>query len=718
MRAPRSLLAAMAILLPSFVPFVGTHAAAASPALPRLTVGDVRVAEGNAGKIAVRVPFDLDAPAATKVSVYWKISGGTATGGTAKNHADYATVSKTGIRTGNIAIAAKKTEAFVSITVFGDTVLEPDETVFVDVTSVIGATVESSRGTLTIVNDDAQAGTLSHRAMASADPSAPTLSIGVPTVWEGNSGIRHASVPVTLSEPAPAPITVTFDTPGSDDDSSGLNSCNDITHVVVSEVTTTITFKTNQQSKYAMVPVHGDTIAGAPDLTVVDNTTIVSGTAIVAPPSDIVVVDDDTADTTPPSPPDIGTYRVSEPADGSDPTYPPVVADPTIGCGYPQSTIATVSGDGRYVAFTSNADNLVSNDANGYNDAFVKDTWTGDIERVSVSADGTQGDGDSQVESISADGRYVAFFSEADNLVPGDDNSWYDSFLYDRATGDIERLADIHTFHHGVRLASVSDDGRYVALEDQDTATSTCASCVEVVVLDRTTDTMTLASTGPDGPMTSAGWPAISGDGRHVAFIGIDGSGPPEAYVKDLDTGTLEMVSVNNAGQPAGGGIYGTYPIQPSLNVDGSRVTFEGQYCNMGLPSHLCGDAAPYNIFEVWMRNRVTQTTALVSVATDGTPIGDSTEGASISADGAYVLFAGGLPDPDCQGRHIYERDLSTGITTRVDVISAAVPCPADSPWLTNEALSADGSVATYTSLLSGYVSASNPEAVYVTRLR
>ena len=229
---------------------------------------------------------------------------------------------------------------------------------------------------------------------------------------------------------------------------------------------------------------------------------------------------------------------------------------------------------------------------------------------------------------------------------------------------------------------------------------------------------MTLASTGPDGPMTSAGWPAISGDGRHVAFIGTDGSGSPEAYVKDLDTGTLEMVSVNNAGQPAGGGIYGTYPIQPSLNEDGSRVTFEGQYCNMGLPSHLCGDAAPYNIVEVWMRDRVTQTTALVSVATDGTPIGDTTEGASISADGGYVLFAGGLPDPDCQGRHIYERDLSTGITTRVDVISAAAPCPADSPWLTNEALSADGSVATYTSLLSGYVSASNPEAVYVTRLR
>ena len=81
---------------------------------------------------------------------------------------------------------------------------------------------------------------------------------------------------------------------------------------------------------------------------------------------------------------------MSELADGSDPTFPPAVANVQVGCGSPQSIRSSVSADGRYVLFTSNADNLVSDDANGVDDVFVKDTWTGAIERVDTAADGTQ----------------------------------------------------------------------------------------------------------------------------------------------------------------------------------------------------------------------------------------------------------------------------------------------------------------------------------------
>lgn len=84
------------------------------------------------------------------------------------------------------------------------------------------------------------------------------------------------------------------------------------------------------------------------------------------------------------------------------------------------------------MAFDSGAGNLVPDDTTSNYDAFVHDRQTGETTRVSVASDGTQGDGESQLPSISADGRYVAFASEASNLVPGDTNGWSDVFVHDR----------------------------------------------------------------------------------------------------------------------------------------------------------------------------------------------------------------------------------------------------------------------------------------------
>ena len=95
---------------------------------------------------------------------------------------------------------------------------------------------------------------------------------------------------------------------------------------------------------------------------------------------------------------------------------------------------SAISGDGRFVAFWSNADNLVVGDTNGASDVFVHDRQTDVTERVSVDSAGNQGNSHSLEPAISADGRFVAFRSYANNLVPGDTNSTADVFVHDRKT--------------------------------------------------------------------------------------------------------------------------------------------------------------------------------------------------------------------------------------------------------------------------------------------
>jgi Tol biopolymer transport system component len=102
---------------------------------------------------------------------------------------------------------------------------------------------------------------------------------------------------------------------------------------------------------------------------------------------------------------------------------------------------AAISADGRFVAFTSRATNLVEGDTNQRQDVFVKEIETGLLIRASVTADGTQANQDCFFPSISADGRYVAFQSAANNLVPGDTNVQSDVFVHDRVTGALERVS-------------------------------------------------------------------------------------------------------------------------------------------------------------------------------------------------------------------------------------------------------------------------------------
>src|SRR5262249_26687522 len=126
----------------------------------------------------------------------------------------------------------------------------------------------------------------------------------------------------------------------------------------------------------------------------------------------------------------------------------------------------SISEDGRYIAFRSFAGNLAPDDTNGKPDAFVRDTYLGLTERVNLADGGAEANNDSGAPIISADGRYVVFDSYATNLVPGDANGFTDVFVHDRLTHHTELISRNENGAQGngsSYASSISRDGRYVA---------------------------------------------------------------------------------------------------------------------------------------------------------------------------------------------------------------------------------------------------------------
>jgi hypothetical protein len=189
---------------------------------------------------------------------------------------------------------------------------------------------------------------------------------------------------------------------------------------------------------------------------------------------------------------------------------------------------AYLSRDGRFVAFSSFASNLVHMDLNGVWDVFVHDRAAGTTERVSIDSSGTEGDLDSFVSSISADGRFVTFYSTATNLVAGDTNGVNDAFLHDRATGVTERISVDSNGGEGDKdsyLSAVTPDGALVAFYSD--ATNLVAGdsngVSDVFVRDRTAGSTVRVSLASNGGQASGNswWPSISDNGRRVSFASL-----------------------------------------------------------------------------------------------------------------------------------------------------------------------------------------------------
>lgn len=195
--------------------------------------------------------------------------------------------------------------------------------------------------------------------------------------------------------------------------------------------------------------------------------------------------------------------------------------------GNDDSYSASISADGRYIAFGSDATNLVTGGTNGNWDVFVRDRQLGTTELVSSDSGGVQGNGDSYGfdGSISADGRCVAFVSTASNLVPGDTNGITDVFVHDRQTGATERVSVTSAgaqVSGAIDNASISADGRYVAFDSSasNLVPGDTNASRDIFVHDRVsgmTERVSVDSGGGEGNNHSH-YALISADGRYVSF--------------------------------------------------------------------------------------------------------------------------------------------------------------------------------------------------------
>ena len=308
------------------------------------------------------------------------------------------------------------------------------------------------------------------------------------------------------------------------------------------------------------------------------------------------------------------------------------------------ATSAAISDDGHLVAFASQADNLVGilADTNGVSDVFVRDVPAGTTSRVSVATGGAQGNGASSGQTMSGDGRYVAFASSATNLVAGDTNNRIDTFVRDRTAGTTTRVsvATNGTQGNGTSWqAQVSGTGRYVVFASDATnlVTGDTNSKSDVFLRDTVTGVTERVSVNSSEQqfLCRSDRPTVSDDGRYVAFVayacGLPGMPPipgSDVLLRDRTEGTTRVVGhATDIPKP----LFNGYP---RISGDGFWVVYITDDDNLVFnDDNDAYDAFLYNTVAGGVLERV-------SVGTNGLP-GNASVGApaSISDDGRFVAF-------------------------------------------------------------------------------
>jgi hypothetical protein len=365
----------------------------------------------------------------------------------------------------------------------------------------------------------------------------------------------------------------------------------------------------------------------------------------------------------------------------------------------------SLSSDGRYLVFQSDASNLVAGDTNAISDVFIKDLQTGTTTRVSTDSSGTEGNDSSTWASVTSDGRYVAFTSAASNLVSPDTNGVADIFVKDTVTGTTTRVStdSSGTEANDASVASyMTPDGRYVFFSS--TASNLVAGdtngAQDVFRKDLVTGTTIRVSEGTGGVEgdggSSLGLSGIraSNDGRYVVFDSVatnlvvgDTNGTGDTFVKDLTTGTLTLVNASSAGVFGNGS-----SSSGSLTPDGTKVVFSSNATNL-----VAGDTNGND--DVFVKDLSTGTVTLVSSSSSGT-IGDSrSRDPFIASDGQTVAFssiATNLVAGDTNGRYdVFLKNVQTGAISRISSDASGAQISSHSYV---EGMSADGQhVAFYT---------------------
>ncbi|MCX6028444.1 MAG: carboxypeptidase regulatory-like domain-containing protein [Chloroflexi bacterium] len=335
---------------------------------------------------------------------------------------------------------------------------------------------------------------------------------------------------------------------------------------------------------------------------------------------------------------------------------------------------SAISADGRYVAFISAATNLVSGDTNECADIFIRDRTANTTTRVSASSAGVQANGDSDYPALSGNGRYVAFWSAANNLVAGDTNDALDIFVHDLTTHQTTRIAigGAGGVEYGGRL-DLSNDGRYVAFASHvDTLVPNDNNAVpDVFLFDRNTSQfsrVSLTSAGGEADSVSLN-PALSPDARYVAFTSSatnlaagDTNDEADVFVRDRQTGQTTRVSVSSSGSQTGQ--YETSDFA-AISADGRYVAFASTGSNL-----VSGDTN--DLPDIFVRDRQTNQTTRVSVTSGGAQGGGESNNASISSDGRFVAFDSYAADlvPDDENAvtdaFVHDRGGAAGVTYTV----------------------------------------------------
>jgi hypothetical protein len=386
------------------------------------------------------------------------------------------------------------------------------------------------------------------------------------------------------------------------------------------------------------------------------------------------------------------------------------------------SSQISLSDTGNFVAFRSVATNLLEppNPTTGSQIFFV-DRTTANVELISRTNGGVEGDGFSGSPAVSGNGRFIAFQSSSTNLLGpgGDTNAQSDVFLFDRQTSTVVRISvandgtESDSFSQG---ADISDDGNFVVF---DTGASTLDGVGTVVpfqnvylfdrgnnTLERISrpDSMTDADSGSRGP-------SISGDGRFIAFStastnflppGTDTNGTTDIYVLDRQDGSFDRVPLANDGSEQD-----LSSQQPNISDDGRFVAFVSDSTN------LLGPGVDTNgVFDIYVFDRMTRTVERVSVASDGTEADAQSTNPRLSGDGRYVLFGSDAtnllgPGNDTNGvrdEFVYDRDTNT--ISRVSVAIDGTEANDFTP--SNSDISSDGAFVGFASRATNLLGAGN----------
>ncbi|MBF2028605.1 MAG: DUF4347 domain-containing protein, partial [Oscillatoriales cyanobacterium C42_A2020_001] len=407
------------------------------------------------------------------------------------------------------------------------------------------------------------------------------------------------------------------------------------------------------------------------------------------------------------------------------------------------SSLQSMSDDGRYVVFVSTATNLGFDDQNGnQRDVFLRDRLTGETILVSGVYSAGQGNNNTNRTDfaqsynpvISGDGRYVAFVSEAPNLIGGgaDENGYTaDIFLWDRETRKTtlisRRNSNGRSTYGQSMYPSISRDGRRVSFSSLGYDLTTFEGYdwqVYAYTWSGTPDNGSLTkvsvnNSGQAGNNQSANeYPAlISGNGRYVVFatratnmIDLNNDGTPDpdnspsfdVYVRDLDTNQTILVNMNVAGT----GNSNQRAIRPTISDDGRYVAFIS-YATDLVP----GANSDPGFRHAYVRDLVNNTTQLVSINNSGIPSTGWSDFAVISGDGRSVAFTsdgGNLASfGGAVGRNVYVRNLATNTTMLVSINQTGTGfgnAASDSVENTVPSISFDGRYVAFTSEASNLV--------------